>query len=111
MASASRSPGPASSSRGDSCRRVRRRMRSRFWLLPLGLALGGLPDWIYEVLNYPSARLMLSGSGSLPAESLGYRASEVFGPIALELFGVAARDGFAISRTIQVVVMALAAMS
>src|SRR5262249_35117076 len=25
--------------------------RRRFWLFPLGVALGGLPDWIYEVLN------------------------------------------------------------
>jgi hypothetical protein len=85
--------------------------RARVWLFPLGLVLGGLPDWIYEVLNYPTARLMLTGSGSLPSESLGFRASQVFGPISLELFGVAARDGFVSPLAIQVAVMAVALLS
>jgi hypothetical protein len=84
--------------------------RARFWLFPLGLALGGLPDWIYEALNYPSARLMLSGSGSLPAESFVLRARALFGPVALQLYG-GAGDGVAIPRAIQVAVLTLAALS
>ena len=61
-------------------------------MLPLGVALGGLPDWIYETLNYPTARLMVHQSGSVPVESLGARAAHLFGPIALAVHGASGID-------------------
>lgn len=81
--------------------------RARFWLVPLGVALGGLPDWIYEVLNYPTARLMVHQSGSLPAESIGVRAAQLFGDIVPQLFGATGMDGFAPPLWVQVGVVAL----
>jgi hypothetical protein len=68
--------------------------RARFWLFPLGVALGGLPDWLYQVFHYPSTRLMLHGSGSLPSESIGFRLSEMAGNVALQMVGGAPLDGF-----------------
>jgi len=79
----------------------------RFWLLPVGVALGGLPDWIYEILNYPTARLMLAGSGSLPPESVGYRIAYLVGDISFDLHGATAWDGFVPPVWAQVAVMSL----
>jgi hypothetical protein len=84
--------------------------RAHFWVFPLGVALGGLPDWIYEALNYPTARLMVHQAGSVPTESLAARAAQVFGPIALEVQGVAGMDGFVPPRAVQVAVMAVGAL-
>ena len=42
--------------------------RATVWLFPLGLLLGGLPDWIFEVVHYPSARLLVGQAGSVPVE-------------------------------------------
>jgi hypothetical protein len=42
--------------------------RATVWLFPLGLLLGGLPDWIFEVVHYPSARLLVGQSGSMPGD-------------------------------------------
>jgi F5/8 type C domain len=85
--------------------------RPRFWLLPVGVALGGLPDWIYEILNYPTARLMLSGSGSLPPESLGFRASLLGGDLALQLIGGSAADNFVPAIGLQATLAGLAALA
>jgi hypothetical protein len=68
--------------------------RAVFWLFPLGVVLGGLPDWIYEAAYYPSARLLVHEAGSLPAQSLGLRAAHLFGDIALALHGAKPADGF-----------------
>jgi hypothetical protein len=81
--------------------------RAHFWVFPLGVALGGLPDWIYETLNYPTARLMVHQSGSVPVESLGARAAHLFGPIALAVQGVSGMDGFVPPRAAQAAVLAL----
>jgi F5/8 type C domain len=85
--------------------------RRRFWLLPLGVALGGLPDWIYEILNYPSTSLMLAGSGALPTESLGSRASLLGGDLLLQLIGGSAADNFVPAIRVQVVLVGLAALA
>ena len=68
--------------------------RAVFWLFPLGVVLGGLPAWIYEAAYYPTARLVVHEAGSLPAQSLGFRARHLFGDIALALHGAKPADGF-----------------
>ena len=87
---------------------VRRRV---FWLFPLGVALGGLPDWIYEVLYFPTARVMVHQSGSLPAESIGARSAQLFGDIALQLFGASGMDGFVPPRPVQAAVIAVGVLA
>ncbi|HEY7141859.1 MAG TPA: hypothetical protein VIE44_17305, partial [Methylomirabilota bacterium] len=81
--------------------------RARFWLFPLGVVVGGLPDWIYEGLYYPTGRLMVHQAGSVPAQSIGVRASQVFGDIARQLFGATGPDGLAPPIWVQAGVMAL----
>jgi F5/8 type C domain len=85
--------------------------RARFWLFPLGVAVGGLPDWIYEVLHYPTARLMVHQAGSLPAESIGVRATQLFADIVPQLFGAKGMDGFVPPLAVQVGVMALGVLA
>ena len=85
--------------------------RARFWLFPLGVALGGLPDWIYEILQYPSTRLMLHGSGSIPTESIGARASALFGDIVLQVVGGSGTDAFIPSAGARVVLAGLGALA
>ncbi len=84
--------------------------RGAFWLFPLGVGLGGLPDWIYEAVYYPSTRLAVHEAGSLPVESIGFRAVHLFGDIALALHGATAADGFVPPLGAQVGVMALGAL-
>ncbi len=84
--------------------------RAAFWLFPLGVVLGGLPDWVYEVAYYPSARLLVHEAGSLPVESISVRAANLFGGIALDLFGAKGRDGFTPPLGAQIGVMALGAL-
>jgi hypothetical protein len=81
--------------------------RAHFWVFPLGVALGGLPDWIYETVNFPTARLTVTQSGSLPVESLGARAGQLFGPIARAVHGASGMDGFVPPHAAQAAVMAL----
>ncbi len=82
-----------------------------FWLFPLGVALGGLPDWIYEVLYFPTARVMVHQSGSLPAESIGARSAQLFGDIALQFFGASGMDGFVPPRPVQAAVIAVGVLA
>ncbi len=77
------------------------------WLFPLGVAIGGLPDWIYELLYYPTARLMVHQSGSVPVQSISARGAQLFGHIALQLHGASGMDGFVPPRPLQAAVMAL----
>lgn len=84
--------------------------RAAFWLFPSGVLLGGLPDWLYEIVHYPSARLMVHASGSLPAESIGARAAQLFGDIAPTLYGASAMDGFVPPPLAQIGVLAFGAL-
>jgi hypothetical protein len=61
--------------------------RLRFWLFPMGAALGGLPAWLYEATHYPSARLVLHEPGSLPLESFSARTTMFLTQLSLELLG------------------------
>lgn len=85
--------------------------RARFWLLPLGVLLGGLPDWIYEVLNYPTARVMLQGSGSLPPEPVAARASMLAGNILPQLVGAGLTDDYALGLAARVLLGVLATLA
>ncbi len=62
-------------------------LKTRFWLLPLGVLLGGLPDWLYEVTHVPTMRFMLHEAGSLPTQSVGARAVELMGYLVSEVLG------------------------
>ena len=84
--------------------------RAVFWLFPLGVALGGLPDWIYEAVYYPTARLVVHEAGSLPAQSIGFRAAHLLGDIAPAVLGAKPADAFVPPLGARVAVMALAAL-
>ena len=66
--------------------------RQAFWLFPVGVVLGGLPEWIFELVNYPTARLVVHQAGRLPVESIGARASFIWSDISLQLFGATGRS-------------------
>ena len=66
--------------------------RARFWLFPIGVALGGLPAWIYEATNYPSTRLVLHEPGTVPLESFTTRTSMFLTQLSLELVGARATE-------------------
>ncbi len=85
--------------------------RARFWLLPLGVLLGGLPDWIYQVLNFPTARVMLQGSGSLPPEPVAARASMLAGNILPQLVGAGSTDDYALPLAARILLGALATLA
>ncbi len=61
--------------------------RARFWLLPFGVGLGGLPAWLYEAANFPSARLAVYGAGGVVPMSVSTRVSMFVKVISLELLG------------------------
>jgi hypothetical protein len=81
--------------------------RATFGLFPLGVALGGLPDWIYEALYYPSTRLIVHEAGSQPVQTVAHRAAQLMGEISLTLHGATATDGFVPPLWAQVGVMTL----
>ena len=66
--------------------------RARFWLFPVGIALGGLPAWIYEAANYPSTRLVLHEPGTAPLESFTARTTMFLTQLSLELVGARATE-------------------
>jgi hypothetical protein len=80
----------------------------RFWLVPLGVLLGGLPDWLYEVTHFPTTRFMLHEAGSFPTQSVGARAAELIGTLVSELLG-AHPEGlrFAFPSLIQVLIVGI----
>ena len=84
--------------------------RAACWLFPLGVGLGGLPDWIYEVVYYPTARLVVHEAGSLPVESVGARAAQLVGDIALRLHGATSLFGFTPPRAAQLALLVLSAL-
>jgi hypothetical protein len=62
--------------------------RATVWLFALGLALGGLPDWTFEVAHFPSARLQLHEAGSREPEPVAQRVGKFLGDVTRELIGV-----------------------
>ena len=61
--------------------------------LPARRPAGGLPDWIYDVVNYPSAKLLVGQSGSVPAEALATRLRLFLGEITTEAVRRVVRGG------------------
>ena len=72
--------------------RTRLIVRPRFWLFPLGVLLGGLPAWVYDVVNFPSARLMLHKAGTRPPEPLFERVTIFMRTLSPELLGARAAE-------------------
>ena len=57
------------------------------WVV-LGGFIGGLPEWLYEVQYFPSARFMLSQSGGVPVAPLHERLSAIVGSFLPRLLGL-----------------------
>jgi F5/8 type C domain-containing protein len=85
--------------------------RATVWLFPLGMLVGGLPDWIYEVVNYPSARLLVGQSGSLPAEPFVTRLRGLLGEILPRLYGASVEPGFAPPLAVRAAVMGIGVLA
>ena len=85
--------------------------RASVWLFPLGVLLGGLPDWIYDVVNYPSAKLLVGQSGSVPAEAFATRLRLFLGEILPRLYGASSEAGFAPPLIARAAVVGLGALS
>jgi hypothetical protein len=62
--------------------------RAAVWLFPLGLALGGLPDWAFEAAHFPSSRLVLHEAGHREPEPVTDRLQKFLGDVTRELVGV-----------------------
>lgn len=85
--------------------------RATVWLFPLGLLLGGLPDWIFEIVHYPSARLLVGQSGSVPVEPFPVRLRLFLDEILPRLYGASAESGFTPPLTVRIGVMGLGALA
>jgi hypothetical protein len=66
--------------------------RARFWLFGLGVLLGGLPDWIYEIVSYPSSRIILYGAGGVTPTTPLERVVIFLRDVAPELVGARSVD-------------------
>ncbi len=62
--------------------------RPRIWLFVGGLALGGLPAWVYEAQYFPSSRFVLHQAGYVEAEPLGERIRLLTGRLIPDVLGV-----------------------
>jgi hypothetical protein len=62
--------------------------RPRIGLVVLGTILGGLPQWLYELRYFPSARFALMRAGSEAPSTLPDRVRLIFGTFLYQLLGV-----------------------
>jgi hypothetical protein len=62
--------------------------QARAWLFPLGLLAGSLPQWLYELRHFPSARFALLEPGSVPVLSFGERVALLAGRFVPQLLGL-----------------------
>ena len=85
--------------------------RATVWLFPLGVLRGGLPDWIFEIVHYPSARLLVGQSGSVPVEPFPVRLRLFLDEILPRLYGASAESGFTPPLTVRIGVMGLGALA
>jgi hypothetical protein len=60
----------------------------RMWWVVLGGLIGGLPEWLYELQYFPSARFMLSQPGGIPVAPFLDRLSAVVGSFLPRLLGL-----------------------
>lgn len=85
--------------------------RATVWLFPLGLLLGGLPDWIFEVVHYPSTRLLVAQSGSVAADPFVTRLQLFLGEVLPRIYGASAEPGFTPPLAVRIGVMGLGALA
>jgi F5/8 type C domain len=84
-------------------------LRPRFALFGLGLAVGGLPAWLYEAGHFPTARFALSqGLSSRPPPTLPERIVDIVGRMLPETVGV--QPGVARSPLVVSVILVLFAL-
>ena len=82
--------------------------RGAAWLFPLGVLLGGLPTWLYEVAYFPTARLELHEAGSVGSGAPLVRAGLVATEVWPEFLGARARAfGWSPPAPVQLAVLAL----
>lgn len=62
--------------------------RPRIGLFPVGFLLGGLPAWLYELRNFPSARFALHAAGGVPVALFHDRVTAVVGTFLPTLLGL-----------------------
>ena len=62
--------------------------RPRIGCSPLGFLLGGLPAWLYELRNFPSARFALHAAGGVPVAPFHDRVTAVAGTFLPTLLGL-----------------------
>jgi hypothetical protein len=62
-------------------------LRASFWLFVVGFVVGGLPQFLYELLHFPSVRFLLFQAGSVPVLPFGERVATVTGMFIPTLLG------------------------
>ena len=67
--------------------------RPRIGLFPVGFLLGGLPAWLYELRNFPSARFALHAAGGVPVALFHDRVTAVAGTFLPTLLGLHLESG------------------
>jgi hypothetical protein len=67
--------------------------RLRISLFAGGLLLGGLPEWLYELRYFPSARFALHQAGGVPVPPFADRLATVAGDFVPRLLGLYPRAG------------------
>jgi hypothetical protein len=67
--------------------------RPRIWWFAVGLLLGGVPEWLYELWYFPSARFALHKAGGVPVALLHERLATVVGSFLPRLLGLHLQAG------------------
>jgi hypothetical protein len=62
--------------------------RPRIAWFPVGLLLGGLPQWLYELWHFPSTKFLLHQAGGVPVAPLRERLAAVVGDFLPRLVGL-----------------------
>ena len=68
-------------------------LRASIWLFVVGFVVGGLPQLLYEVHYFPSARFALHQAGAVPVPPLGARLWTVVGGFLPTLLGADPESG------------------
>ncbi len=68
-------------------------LRASMWLFVVGFVVGGLPQLLYELSYFPSARFALHEAGGVSVLSFGVRVTTVAGTFIPTLLGFDARSG------------------
>ncbi len=67
--------------------------RPRIWWFAVGLLVGGVPEWLYELWYFPSARFALHQAGGVPVALFHERLTTVVGSFLPRLLGLQLQAG------------------